>query len=207
MTYLSLHYPPFSSMAKVTLVDLTDLWPAGRSQADLNKSSVPYYIGKYDRKTQGFPVLYPKALKGKPLQTLIRIHIPVGYRNALRYLNFKMACYWAVLTTACPNTWDATTKAGAEISQLHNSLSRNLVFHSRIREKFFKDVELNYYDGDSALKVKLKVTVTPFLRSPYMDTWLLREYQDLVHDPDALATAQPLKTTSDPVLFGESFPT
>jgi hypothetical protein len=187
-------------MGAMSAMDLNGFWPteptlkASKTQG----KGLPYTIGEYDERSGGFPVRL--VAKGR---TVTRIRIPKEYRNALRFLNFKISCYVASLQESFPIFWDVRTKNGADLSAVRDSMRRNLIFHSLVRDAFFRDMESAYYGSVSGRESKIPVNFSTLVRSPRMDKWLVQEYYYLDHNPDVVAEQKPIRSCEDPLVSGK----
>src|SRR5215472_4496153 len=184
-------------MAPIRITDLSSMWPKTRviKKKTIRNASAEMFIGEYDPKALGFPVY---ELKGR--RQMLRIKIPIGYRHALRFLNFKNSCYIAALKAKVDLPQDLNAKT--TILTVMDAMRRNLVFNDAVRTKFFAEVKGQFYKGRGGARLEDNLG-GPF-RSMTMDTWLVDEYELLTHDPSAGAR---LKRTEpygqDPLTIGK----
>ena len=182
----------------IRITDLTSFWPKTPviKKKTIRNSSTQMFIGEYDPIALGFPVY---ELKGR--RQMLRIKIPVSYRHAQRFLNFKNSCYIAALKAKVVLPQDPDAKR--TILTVMDGMQRNLVFNDAVRTKFFAEVKGEFYKGRGGARLEDNLG-GPF-RSMTMDTWLVDEYELFAHDPSACAT---LKRTApyskDPLRIGKS---
>jgi hypothetical protein len=189
-----------SSPVNITTIDLTHLWPEQDtiSKARIREAGAGYTCQQYFSKINGFLV---EGKKGNA--TIQRIIIPREYKNALRFLNFKIGCYKAALQLDFSSV-NAADANGSQVLIGLDSMSRNIIFHSAVRNQFFSEVEKNHYKGLIATNKKPQIPMHPFIRSPTMDSWLLREFRDKVHDPQTVEKSAALPEDEDPLAYGMS---
>lgn len=182
-------------------IDLDALWPTEHRLKDSRTQGkgLEYTIAEWDERAAGFPVMV--VVRGR---MTTRIRIPKQYRNALRFLNFKIACYMASLRESFPLYWDVRTDGGASLSAVRDSIRRNVIFHSQVRDAFFRDMEVAYYNGTSARQSKAAVDLSTLVRSANMDKWLVQEYHYQDHNPAVVATQEPITSCDDPLVSGKS---
>jgi hypothetical protein len=175
-----------SPAVNIATPDLTHLWPEQDviTKSQIREAGAGYTCQTFDPQANGF-IAELKFGKSKRTQ---RIIIPRQYKNRLRFLNFKIACYRAALELAWLeldfSTADPENENGAKALMGLDSLARNIVFHSGVRRQFFHEIEGNH------------------IRSPAMDSWLLREYRDKIHDPKTVEKSAALPQNEDPLKYG-----
>ena len=177
----------------IPLTSLTRHWPRERtiSRQRVLAVSSEYSIGPYSDTWKGFPV-HKRSETGSQHV----FYISKVYHHALRFLNFKNACYIAAL--AIDSTlYDLSDDDRRSWAIMQDGMARNLIFNNAVRDAIF--AELSKPLGASR---ELGVPNQPN-RSKSMDTWLVQEYKFRAHHPDACRTCntrQPFK--SDPAKFG-----
>ena len=179
---------------KIEVMKLEKWWPKGKTvtKKRVEEASVQYRIGSYFSSTHGYQVMQFDGEEWKPHSS-----IPPKYRHALRFLNFKDACYLTVLDIDV-GEFDLATDHGKKWAMIRDGLTRNLVLDSAVRKAFFDDVRSQIIVHPS---IPLDI---PGFRSIAMDTWLIEEYLFKSHDP---AVCSSLKRNEpygkDPILFGK----
>jgi hypothetical protein len=180
---------------KIQVMKLEKWWPKGKTvtRNRIDAASVQYRIGHYFEELHGFSVM---KLDGNDWKT--HQSIPPKYRHALRFMNFKDACYISALGVDVGHI-DLSTAHGMKWATMRDGMTRNLVFDADIRKAFFGDVESQILQHSS-----IPLNIAGF-RSVAMDTWLIEEYLFKGHAPamcESLNRSKPY--TKDPLLFGES---
>ena len=180
---------------KIELMKLEKWWPKGKTVTwkKVEEASVEYRIGSYFSTARGFTVTKFDGEEWEPYTS-----IPPKYRHALRFMNFKDACYITVLDIDI-GEFDLSTDKGNKWAMIRDGMTRNLVFDSTIRKAFFEDIRTQIIVYPS---IPLDI---PGFRSPAMDTWLVEEYLFQSHDPAVCSTSlkrnEPYR--EDPLLFGK----
>jgi hypothetical protein len=125
-------------MVKIELMKFNKLWPKQKTvpRKKVEAASIEFSIGPYDKGIHGFPV-------SKLVGSTWRHHmsIPPRYRHALRFLNFKDACYIAALGIDVGEI-DVESENGEKWATMRDGMSRNLVFDAAVRMAFFDDVQV-----------------------------------------------------------------
>jgi hypothetical protein len=179
---------------KIEVMKLEKWWPKGKTMTKkrVEEASAQYRIGSYFSTTRGYAVMKFDGEEWKPYSS-----IPVKYRHALRFLNFKDACYITALDIDI-GEYDLSTEQGTKWGMIRDGLTRNLVFNSAVRKAFFDDVR-----SQIIVHPSIPLDIAGF-RSVAMDTWLIEEYLFKSHDP---AICSSLKRNEpygqDPLLFGK----
>jgi hypothetical protein len=182
----------------IPITSLSKYWPKERNLPPnkVDAASLEYFSGFYVPEVAGFPVL--RTLSETTTNQEPFIYIPPKYRHALRFLNFKNACYISALSIDSREV-DLESKDGRKWATIRDGMTRNVIFNDAVRKSFFDEVR-------NSITSKPKVPLdNPSFRSITLDTWLIEEYLFCAHDP---ASCKSLKRNKpyggDPLRFGES---
>lgn len=184
--------------------NLAEYWP---EQTLLPKKATSggekvYWIGEYDQNFKGFPVCYTpiRPKKSKATGSRRRVYVPPVYKNALRFLNFKCACYVEALHSAWPKDYGLDTDDGKNLSRIRDSMRRHLAHHGQVREAFFTELEQDYYEGGDGRDAEPAFVMAPSVRSSILDSWLANEFTYQTHHPDSFNNNK--RKIKDPIGLG-----
>jgi hypothetical protein len=155
------------------VANLGQYWPKTKPLATktVEAASAEYFIGPYHARKREFPVLEQVGQT-----TCVKAWIPPRYHPALRFLNFKNACFISALTVEADIN-DMVADEATTYANMRDGMSRQIVFNDKIRGLFFKELE-----NAGMQKRKGPMTQQGVVRSPAMDTWLIEEYLYRNHD-------------------------
>lgn len=157
----------------VAIVDLGKLWPKGQlSPGILSGASSSYYKchTHYEPDLGGWGV---RSIKG----TLDAhcCYVPNRYKNALRFLNYRVAqlAQASEVTFYVPRS-QSTQEQRQAIRDLKITVQRMLVFHHNVRERILGEIRDKCYGGRDPTTTKPSGSMA--VRLPTMDTWLLHMF-------------------------------
>lgn len=156
------------------VVNAARLWPTH----DLSRIKIQRYLNAHtyvdfeDERRGGYAV-YECTTKGAKK---LRIFVPSRYANVLRMLNAKIRFYQDVYTEEQQNYSGFNEKEQKNLDSLIDGTARNLIFHCKVRQEFFSDIEAEFYGGRSALARSPSKRINFDWRSAIMDSWLIVEH-------------------------------
>ena len=124
----------------IHITPLKQYWPNEKIllSEKVNAASLEYFMGLYIPKVVGFPIRQRTMSEAKTEQEPF-IYIPPKYRHALRFLNFKNACYISALSVDRSEV-DLETEDGQKWATIRDGMAQNVIFNDAVRTTFFDDV-------------------------------------------------------------------
>ncbi|KAJ3556695.1 hypothetical protein NM688_g1881 [Phlebia brevispora] len=161
-----------STPSPVKLVDLSRHWPKGLiSPGALSAASGTAYKchTHYEPLVHGWGV---RSVKNGMDQHYC--YVPNAYKNALRYLNYRVAQLACAVDTPFHLPRASSAQQKERLRSLRDIIQRALLYHHSVREAVFSEIRERWYGGRTPATAKPSEDWA--IRLPTLDTWLLHEY-------------------------------